>query len=164
MAATLFYPVYLVIVFSLSLIYIPKKDYKEYLIYGFLLGGLGDMLVVGLFQNLLKIMWFKNQGIFNVLGQNFLSPPSWTFTVTLFLYFLPRKGIPLYIYVPTFAAYSVGYGLIVHNAGLFDYRPWFYPVVSYLIFLGWWTFIAWVFLKTSYLAKSNEWSSGNNKR
>ena len=156
MISTLFYPTYLLIAFSLSLIYIPKKDYKEYLIYGFLLGGLGDILVVGLFQNLLHIMWFKNQGIFNVLGQNFLSPPSWTFTVMLFLYFLPRKGISLYLYILTFAAYSVGYGLIVHNAGLFDFRPWLYPVVSYFIFLGWWTFIAGVFLKTSRLAKSSE--------
>jgi hypothetical protein len=164
MITTLFYPTYLLIAFSLSLIYIPKKDYKEYLIYGFLLGGLGDMLVVGLFQNLLHIMWFKNQGIFNVLGQNFLSPPSWTFTVMLFLYFLPRKGISLYLYVLTFAAYSVGYGLIVHNAGLFDFRPWLYHVVSYFVFLGWWTFITGVFLKTSRLTKSSEWSPGDYER
>ncbi len=111
-AAVLFYPVYLTIVFILSIIYIDRKDYKEYLIYGFLLGGLGDMLAVGLFQNILRFMWFKNQGLFNVLGQNYLSPPSWTFTVMLFLYFLPRKGITQYLYVLTFAAFSVGYGLV----------------------------------------------------
>ena len=155
MVTVLFYPVYLLIVFSLSLIYIPKKDYKEYLIYGFLLGGLGDILVVGLFQNLLHIMWFKNAGIFNVLGQNFLSPPCWTFTVMLFLYFLPRKGISLYLYVLTFAVFSVGYGLMVQNAGLFNFRPWLYPVVSYFVFLGWWIFITGVFMKTSRLAKSD---------
>ena len=155
MVIVLFYPVYLVIAFSLSLIYIPKKDYKEYLIYGFLLGGLGDMLVVGLFRNLLHIMWFKNTGIFNILGQNFLSLPSWTFTVMLFLYFLPKKGISLYLYVLTYAAYSVGYGLLVHNAGLFDFRPWLYPVVSYFVFLGWWTLITLVFMKTSRLVKSD---------
>ncbi len=153
--AVLFYPVYLTIVFILSIIYIDRKDYKEYLTYGFLLGGLGDILTVGLFQNILRFMWFKNQGLFNVLGQNYLSPPSWTFTVMLFLYFLPRKGISQYLYVLTFAAFSVGYGLVVHNAGLFDFKPWLYPVVSYFIFLGWWSIITIVFLRTSRLAKND---------
>lgn len=153
MVKVLIYPVYLLLVFGLSLIYISKKDYKEYLIYGFLLGGLGDMLVVGIFQNLFHIMWFKNQGIFNVLGQNFLSPPCWTFTVMLFLYFLPRKGVSQYLYILTFAAYSVGYGLIIRNAELFDFKPWLYPVVSYFIFLGWWFIVTLVFMKTSRLVQ-----------
>jgi hypothetical protein len=155
MVTTLFYPVYLVIVFGLSLIYIPKTLYKEYLIYGLLLGGLGDILVVGIFQNLLHIMWFKNAGIFNVLGHNFLSPPCWTFTVMLFLYFLPSRRIFLYLYILTFGFFSDGYGLMVHNAGLFDFKPWFYPLVSACIFLGWWSFITFVFIKTSPLAKKN---------
>ena len=155
MVTALFYPVYLVIVFGLSLIYIPKKLYKEYLIYGLILGGLGDILIVGLFQNLLHIMWFKNAGIFNVLGQNYLSPPSWTFTVMLFLYFLPSRPLFLYLYVLTFGLFSDGYGLLVHNAGLFDFKPWLYPFVSACVFLGWWSFIAFVFLKTSPFAKIN---------
>lgn len=152
MKTVLFYPVYLMIAFILSIIYIDRKNYKEYLIYGFLLGGLGDMLAVGLLQNLFHVMWFKNQGLFNVMGQHFLSPPSWTFTVMLYLYFLPRRGISQYLYVLTFAGYSVGYGLVVRNAGLFDFKPWFYPVVSYFVFLGWWTLITVMFIKTSRLA------------
>jgi hypothetical protein len=154
MVMVLLYPVFLVILFGMSLIFIPRKDYREYLIYGFLLGGLGDMTVVGLFQNVFHIIWFKNQGLFNTLGQNFLSPPCWTFTVMLFLYFLPRKGFVQYLYVFTFAAYSVGYGLVVHNANLFDFKPWYYPFFSYLTFLGWWAFITFVFMKTSRLAKN----------
>lgn len=153
MVTVLVYPVFLTILFSLSLVYISRKDYREYLIYGLLLGGLGDMVVVGLFQNVFHIIWFKNQGIFNVVGQNFLSPPCWTFTVMLFLHFLPRKGIRQYLYVLTFAAYSVGYGLVVHNADLFDFIPGYYPFFSYLTFLGWWAFITFVFMKTSYLAQ-----------
>jgi hypothetical protein len=151
----LFYPVYLAIALIMSIIYIDKKDYKEYLIYGIVLGAFGDMLVVGFFQNLLHVMWFKNQGIFNVLGHNYLSPPSWAFTVMIFLNFLPRKGVFQYLYVFTFAAFSVGYGLITHNVGLFDFKPWFYPVVSYFIFLGWWSLITIVFIRTSRLAKND---------
>ncbi|TCL75156.1 hypothetical protein EDC14_100387 [Hydrogenispora ethanolica] len=75
MVTILFYPVYLTITFVLSLIFVPRRDYKEYLCYGLITGGLGDMVVVALFQNLFHIIWFKNAGLFNVLGQNFLSPP-----------------------------------------------------------------------------------------
>jgi len=151
MVQTLFYPTFLLIVFILSLILIPKKDYKEYFIYGVILGGFGDVLVVGLFQNILNIIWFKNAGIFNALGQNLLSPPCWIFVVMLFLRFLPSRRTFLYLYIITVAFSSVGYGILVHNVGLFDYKPWFYPVFSFFTFLGWWCFITWVFLKTSTL-------------
>ncbi len=154
MVQIFFYPAFLIFLLILSLIFIPKKDYKEYLIYGFLGGGLGDMVVVGIFQNLLHIIRFKNTGIFNVLGENFLSPPCWTLTVMLFLYFLPKQKLFQYLYILTFAGYSVGFGIIVHNVGLFEYRPWFYPVFSYLTFLGWWIFNAWFFIKTSPLVRS----------
>lgn len=153
MVTTYFYPVFLTITFVLSLIFIPKKDYKEYLTYGFLVGGLGDIIMVSLWQNLLHVIWFKNAGIFEVLGHNFLSPPSWTFTVMLFLRFLPRRRPFQYLYVLTFGGYSVGYGLMVKNAGLFDFRPWFYPVCSFILFLGWWVFAAWIFGRTSPLAQ-----------
>ena len=153
MLTTFFYPGYLLIAFIVVLIYVPKKDFKEYFIYGLILGGLGDVLVVGLFQNLLQIIWFKDAGIFNVLGQNLLSPPSWILTVIIYLHFLPQRRPFLYIYILTFALFSVGYGYLVHNVGLFDFRPWFYPIFSYFTFLVWWIFITWLFIKTSSLAK-----------
>jgi len=155
MLQLLFYPSFLLMVFILSLIYIPKKDYKEYFIYGLLIGGLGDVLTVGLFQNVLHIIWFKNAGIFNALGQNLLSPPCWLFVIMIFLRFLPRRRIFMYLYVVTFTCSSVGYGILVRNVGLFDFKAWFYPVFSFFTFLVWWSFAAWIFLKTSTLAKSD---------
>ncbi|WP_075364798.1 hypothetical protein [Desulfosporosinus metallidurans] len=153
MLTTFFYPSYLLLAIIIVLTYIPKKDFKEYFIYGFILGGLGDVVVVGLFQNLLNIIWFKNAGIFYVLGQNLLSPPSWILTVIIYLRFLPRRQPFLYIYVLTFALFSVAYGYLVHNVGLFDFRPWFYPFFSYLTFLIWWSIITWIFNKTSSLTQ-----------
>jgi len=47
-ATLLFYPFYLLIAFTLTLIFIPQKDYKEYLIYGIIVGALGDVIMVGL--------------------------------------------------------------------------------------------------------------------
>lgn len=152
--ATLFYPVFLLIVFLFTLLFIPREDYKEYLIYGVLVGALGDMVTVGLYQNVFHIIVFKNAGIFNALGLNFLSPLCWIAVVMLYLRFLPNRRWFRYFYVVTFAAFSVGYGLLVRNAGLFDFREWVYPGFAFFTFLAWWLFATWLFLKTSPLAKA----------
>lgn len=150
-ATLLFYPVYLLIAFILTLIFIPQKDYKEYLIYGVIVGALGDVIMVGLVQNVFQIMWFKNMGIFNVLGQHALSPLSWLVTVMLFLRFLPSRKTFQYIYILAFSCASVAYGIVVRNADLYDFLAWFYPIPAYLIFVLWWSFAAWIFSKTSSL-------------
>lgn len=147
----LFYPIYLLIGFVLTLIFIPQKEYKEYLLYGIMAGGLGDVIMVGLFQNLFHIMWFKNMGVFGVLGQNALSPLSWIVTVMLFLRFLPGRKTFLCIYILTFGCASTAYGIVVRNANLYDFQAWFYPIPAYLIFVMWWSFAAWLFSKTSSL-------------
>ena len=127
METILFYPVYLLMGVIFTLILIPQKDYKEYFIYGFTLGALGDIIVVILFQDLFHVMWFKNLGFFNVLGQHALSPPSWAVTMMLFLRFLPERRLFLYLYLVTFAAFSVGYGYVLRNVGLFDFSSGFIP-------------------------------------
>jgi len=153
MISTLFYPTYILLAFIIVLITVPKKYFKEYFIYAILLGGLGDVVVVGILQNLLHVMKFENAGIFNVLGQNILSPPSWILTVTIYLRFLPQQKTFQYVYVLAFAAFSVAYGYLVHNVGLFNFRPWLYPYFAFLLHLGWWSIITWVFNRTSPLAK-----------
>lgn len=153
MITLLFYPVFLLSTFALTLIFIPKQKYKEFFIYGFLIGGLGDIIIVFFMQNILGIMWFYNLGFFNVLGQMALSPLGWTVSIMIFLYFLPRKKWFLQAYVATWAAVSLGYGYLVKNANLYDFANWLYPIPAYFIFLGWWSFAAWLFRKTSPLAK-----------
>lgn len=151
MLQTLFYPTYMLIALIVVLLTIPQRDLKKYFIYGVLFGGLGDIIIVGLYQNILHIIWFKNAGIFNVLGQNLLSAPSWILTVMIFLRFLPIRKLFQYAYVLGFGAFSVGYGYLVQNVGLFDFKPWVYPLFSYFTFTFWWAAITWVFVKTSSL-------------
>lgn len=153
MLTTFFYPLYMLVAFIVVIATVPKEDYKEYFIYALLFGGIGDIVAVGIFQNLLHIIWFKNAGVFNVLGQNILSPPSWILTVMIFLRFLPSQKSFQYAYVLGFAAFSDAYGYLVHNVNLFDFKPWYYPYFSYLTFLVWWSVITWVFVRTSPLAK-----------
>ena len=149
MLSILFYPTYILIAFIVVLLTIPQKDLKRYFIYGVLLGGFGDVVMVGLYQNVLQVIWFKNAGIFNALGQNLLSPPSWILTVMIFLRFLPLRKPFQYAYVLSFGIFSVGYGYLVHNIGLFDFKSWYYPFFAYLTFLFWWATVTWIFVITS---------------
>jgi hypothetical protein len=109
-------------------------------------------MVVYIFQDILHIIWFKNSGIFEALGQNLLSPPSWALTIMLVLRFLPKRKLFMYVYILGMGVVSVGYAYLVRNVGLFDFQPWFYPVFSYFTFFGWWSFAVWFFKKTSHLA------------
>ncbi|NLY10094.1 MAG: hypothetical protein GX020_00145 [Firmicutes bacterium] len=154
-ATELLYPIYVLFTLTLTLIFIPRDHYKEYLIYGLLVGGLGDIVVVMLMQNLFGVMQFKNQGIFYVLGHHALSPLAWTLTVMLFLFFLPNRKWFRYLYVIYWAMMSVGYGYLVHNAELFEFKSWLYPIPAFFIFIAWWSVATWLFRRTSNLAKRN---------
>lgn len=97
-------------------------------------------------------MWFKNQGIFYVLRHHLLSPPSWACTVMLFLYFLPGRRSLRYLYILTFGLFSLGYGYGSQRRS-FRFQAVALSFVALFNFVGWWSFAAWVFLKTSPLAK-----------
>lgn len=153
----LFYPVFVLLMLVFALIFIPRNQFKRYVIYGLLVGALGDIFAVTLYQNVLGVMWFQNQGLFFVLGHHALSPLGWTLTVMLFLYFLPERKAFLYPYIFLWGAFSLGYGYVVRNAGLFDFKEWFYPIPGYLTFVIWWAFAAWFFLKAE---RSGERVSG----
>lgn len=143
----LVYPAFSVLVFILSLIFIPRRVYKYYLIYGIVLGGGGDFAVTSLMQNVFHFIQFKNQGMFYALGLNLLSPLCWTFTLMLFLYFLPERRLPYWLYLAAFSMAALFFGYMVHNANLFDFQSWFYPYLGYLSFAVWWIISGWVYHK-----------------
>lgn len=147
----LVYPAYLLIAFTLTVIFIPRNKYRRYFICGFLVGCLGDVIIVFILQNLLHVMFFTNQGMFYVLKLNALSPLGWTLTMILFLYFLPSNRWFQYPYIATWAFCSLSFAYILRNAGLYDFVPWLYPIPISFLFLGWYSFAAWVFKKSESL-------------
>ncbi len=147
-ATDLVYPIFIFSTLLLTITFIPRNNYRKYVSYGVILGGLLDVLVITIIQNILGIVHFKNQGIFYVLGHNALSPIGWTLTMGLFLYFLPQNRILRYFYLIAWSALAVGFGYIVHNANLFDFQSWWYPLPGFIAFLGWFWFATWIFTKT----------------
>ena len=74
----LFYPVFVLAVTVAIMIFIPRDQLRGLLPAAAVIGGLGDVIVVWLFQDVLKIIWFKNHGIWECANQHFFSPIGWT--------------------------------------------------------------------------------------
>lgn len=144
----LYYPGFLTLAIILTFILIPREKYKQYFIYGFVLGGLGDLAMKGLLSYL-DLTWHTNGGIFQVGDFNLLSPLSWVPVTMLFLRFLPQRSVFMYLYIFGFSVIGVFHGYVVQNAGLYDFQPWFYPFGSLLKHLGIFSLFAWVFTKTA---------------
>lgn len=142
----LFYPVFVLVVSVAIIAFIPRDEVRRIIPAAAVLGGLGDVIVVWLFQDVLKIIWFKNHGIWECANQHFFSPIGWTLTMVLYFYFYPRDlRILRYLYTAAWATLAVGYGLLVRNVELYDFRPWFFPLPMYLTFLTWFAFVTWAY-------------------
>ena len=64
----------------------------------------------------------------------------------VYFYFFPRHlRILRYLYTAAWAALAVGYGLLVRNVELYDFKPWFSlsPCISHSS--AWFTFAIWAY-------------------
>jgi hypothetical protein len=137
-------------VFSItSLIFIPKKLYKKFFLYGLIFGGLMDSLVV-IVLSLLKLIEFKNMGYLNFHNLfPIVNPITWIFVFMLFFYFLPVNRGFFYLYILGFTLSGMLIGSLLSNLHLFeDHFPYFHPLIFLLEFL----FSAWVYLRREEIA------------
>lgn len=149
MDKVLFFPLFVLIALTLTLIYIPRQHYKKYLIYAAITGGLGNMLITYILFHVLGIAKYTEIGIFNLYGFNYLEPFAWAFVQMLFLYFLPVRKWFLYGYILGFTGMSVGFSHVIDNLEISKvFNPAFVKYVSPFVFLAWWSFTAWFFRKT----------------
>lgn len=156
MSQVLFYPLFLCIALILTLVYIPRPQYKKYLIYAAATGGLGEMIIAIILNTLFNMGHYTRIGIFNIFGYNYLSPFVWTFLQMLFLYFLPvRRGF-LSAYILGFVGISIGFGYMIENLGIFVFNPTFYRWISPIIYLTWWSGTAWFFRRTEGINRRTE--------
>lgn len=155
MAMQLYYPIFLTLAILLTLVLIPRDKYKQFLIYGLILGGLGDFILNGILSYL-GFAWFPNAGIFQLGKLNILSPLSWVPVTMLFLQFLPQRSLFLYAYILTFATFGVCHGYVVQNAGIYDFQPWYYPGGAFLVTLGFLSLITFVFTRSQNSLEMNK--------
>lgn len=139
---------YKALIFGLgALILIPKSQYKKFFTYGLIFGGTGDVLVALVFGKMLRLFYYSDMGVFNVLNLfSFWTPWAWIFTFTFFLYLLPTQKIFIGIYLVAFSFFGHTVGLTLENMGLFHYGA-SYRYLAPIIYFSWFSFSAWAYLR-----------------
>ena len=129
----------LAIVFGIpTLIFIPKEQYKKFLIFGFVLGGVVDVLTILFIGNLFGEFQYI-AGPLEAFGIPVFIPIAFTFVWMLFLYFLPVRIEFLIPYILGFVGFGVLLGFVQQNLGFFQFGHGVtHTVISQVI-----TFVIW---------------------
>lgn len=131
-----------------TVVAIPRPVYKKFLLYGFMFGALGDIILIIILDPGLKLIRYLNIGVFGVFGLfPFWTPIAWMFAFMLFFYFLPVRRVFLYPYVAGFAIFGYMVGMILEQMGLYQYIG-YYKFISPLVLITWFALAAWVYIKS----------------
>lgn len=142
-----FWPAYALIFAIPTLIFIPRHEYKRYFIYGFIFGGMIDVITIVVLGNIMGEFKYL-AGPLMVKGIPLFVPLTFVFVWMLFFYFLPVRIGFLVPYIIGFSGFSILIGFILQNFGLFQYTHGFIRAtfITGITFLFWFTVSAWVYL------------------
>lgn len=128
------------------MLFIPRKEYKKFFIFGFTLGGIIDIISIIVFGNLLGVFSYRS-GPLVVSGIPIFIPIAFTFAWMIFFYFLPVRMEFLIPYIIGFSGFAVLIGFVEENLGYFQYHHGFIQsaLVTAVVFLLWFGFSAWVY-------------------
>ena len=116
-----FWPI-LAIAFGIpTLIFIPREEYKKFLIFGFVLGGFIDVFTIVLIGNFLGEFAYI-AGPLEAYGIPVFVPLAFTFVWMLFLFFLPFRVEFLIPYILGFSGFAVMLGFVEQNLGFFKFN------------------------------------------
>ena len=144
----LFWPVYVLLFFIPTLIFIPKDKYRTLFIYGFIFGGLIDALTIIIIGNWIGEFTYL-AGPYVGGGIPIFVPIAFIFVWMLFFYFLPARTLFLVPYVIGFSGFSITVGSVLQNLGFFQlpHGNLRGALVTGISFLVWFSFSAWFYLK-----------------
>lgn len=120
-----------------SILIIPKDLYKKYFVYGLLLGGLAQIILILIIVPVLHLVKYQNMGLYSIYGiESYWTPIAWTFIFTHFFYLLPTKKVLFYPYLTAFAIFGYLLGVMLENYNIFEYIG-FWRYVAPFFFAGW---------------------------
>lgn len=141
----LFWPL-LALLFAIPTLLIPRHAYKKFFIFGFILGGLLDVLSILIIGNLLGEFSYR-AGPLMAWGIPIFIPVSFTFVWMIFFYFLPVRTEFLIPYIAGFSGFAVLIGHVEQNLGFFKYHHGSIrgTALTAIVFLLWFSLSAWVY-------------------
>ena len=117
----IFWPSLAIVFGILTLIFIPKEQYKKFLLFGLVLGAIVDAMTIIFIGSLLGKFYY-NAGPLEVFGIPIFIPITFTFVWMLYLYFLPFRVEFLIPYIIGFTCFALMMGLVEQNLGFFTYN------------------------------------------
>lgn len=143
----IFWPIYPLIFAVPTIIFIPRHQYKRYFLFGFIFGGLLDVISIVLIGNLFGEFRYK-AGPFMVKGIPIFAPLAFTFVWMNFFYFLPLRREFQIPYIMGFTGFSVLIGFVLENLGFFEYTHGFVrgALMTSVTFVIWFGLSARVYL------------------
>lgn len=136
-------PLYTAIFALIVIAVIPKEEIKRLAVYGIFFGALLNILTL-LIGSLTGKYCFIN---FEPLGISFIPffpPISWTLFFMLYFYFMPKKPW-LYIYAASGIFYSILFGNMITNLGIFKLsHRLLLPLIAFTI---WFSIATWGYLR-----------------
>ncbi|EHQ92313.1 hypothetical protein [Desulfosporosinus youngiae] len=104
-----------------TLIFIPRENYKKFLLFGFVLGGFIDVFTIIILGNFLGEFTYI-AGPLEAFGIPVFVPIAFTFVWMLFFFFLPVRVEFLIPYILGFSGFAVMLGFIEQNLGFFKFN------------------------------------------
>lgn len=130
-----------------TIVAIPRKQYKKFLLYSFIFGALLDIITILVLGQGLSLFRYSNFGPFSIYGWfSFWTPIAWMFAFMLFFYFLPRRRLFLFPYVVGFAMFGYMVGLVLEGFGTFQYIG-FWRYAAPFFFTFWFSVSAWTYMR-----------------
>ncbi|MHB1127542.1 MAG: hypothetical protein ACYC2T_11425 [Bacillota bacterium] len=131
------YPIWAIMMVTLSLILVPRKDYHVLLPHG-ILGALITSIFLLLGSQVIKAWKYVDFLPFSVFGIPIFILIAWGATIILFLWAVPGDlpGQTHHLYIGLFSMLGVVLDTLFHNLGLRTFASWYsswmwFPVVYF---------------------------------
>ena len=133
-----YYPVFSGFMLFLTLVFVPRNQFKSLFWLGLIWGFLGSMIVGTIFGQIFKMFRWEYAMPFLFFGHPTWINLAWLLAIILYLYYLPtqKEWYFLAVYVIGFAVASATLDTIFHQIGLFHYLHWS-PFYRFLVALAW---------------------------
>lgn len=139
------YPLWAFIMVAISIILVPRKDYKYLLPHG-ILGTLIIAVILTVSINSIKAWKYVEIEPFSIFGISIFIFVAWGATIIIFLWTLPLD-LPdwvNYLYIALFAISGVILDMTFHNLGLRLYASWYRSWMWFFVIYG----VFWINYKT----------------
>lgn len=144
----LVYPALALMTILASMFLIPRKQYKKYILYSSVIGGIIYLISFLIFSVWLNLFEYKNFGVLNIGGyESVWTPITFIFMFAIFLYLMPVRKTFLVLYFMMWAGIHGVVGSVLQSLGLIVYSMRYGLLLDMTIMTFWHLLLAWIYIK-----------------